>query len=312
MMYNYFVCTTYDGQNGKYKGENEMKKEMKKWLCGASALVMCIMLAGCGHEHTWTEATCTEPKTCSVCGETEGEALGHTWVEATCAEAKHCSVCGETEGEALEHTLTEANYQQAATCEVCGQTEGEPLQADFELYGCTYVSELDKEYPFVNQCYDSNDELTNGKITFSDYKTFISDENHEELEGYEWKSVVCTVVFDDDNASKYGQNGVGVVTGDYYSIDLGLDNEINYNGIVYSDYISNRENLTSEWIERDDGTAYYVSKWQFDFRVPIGYDGVVISIMNHETREKFTGSIETLEDALLYLLDENTINFRLM
>ncbi len=28
--------------------------------------------------HTWTPATCTAPKTCSVCGATEGDALGHT------------------------------------------------------------------------------------------------------------------------------------------------------------------------------------------------------------------------------------------
>ena len=34
------------------------------------------------HEHSWTEATCTMPKTCTVCGETEGEALGHQWSEA--------------------------------------------------------------------------------------------------------------------------------------------------------------------------------------------------------------------------------------
>ena len=42
-----------------------------------------IVLTGCGHEHEWTKATCTEPKTCTKCGETEGEALGHRWKEAT-------------------------------------------------------------------------------------------------------------------------------------------------------------------------------------------------------------------------------------
>ena len=29
------------------------------------------------HEHDWIKATCTEPKTCSICGATEGEAKGH-------------------------------------------------------------------------------------------------------------------------------------------------------------------------------------------------------------------------------------------
>ena len=29
-------------------------------------------------EHDWIEATCTDPRTCSVCDETEGSALEHT------------------------------------------------------------------------------------------------------------------------------------------------------------------------------------------------------------------------------------------
>ena len=32
--------------------------------------------------HSWTPADCETPKTCQVCGETEGEALGHDWVDA--------------------------------------------------------------------------------------------------------------------------------------------------------------------------------------------------------------------------------------
>ena len=90
-----------------------------------SVLAFIAALAGCGHKHIWMEATCTEPKTCSECGETEGEALGHTWVEATCAAPKTCSVCGETEGEALGHTWVEATYEVPKTCSVCGETEGE-------------------------------------------------------------------------------------------------------------------------------------------------------------------------------------------
>ncbi|MBQ8684321.1 MAG: hypothetical protein IJ518_07395 [Clostridia bacterium] len=49
--------------------------------------------------HTWNDATCTEPKVCSVCGATDGNSLGgHTWVAATCTDPKTCSVCGLTEG----------------------------------------------------------------------------------------------------------------------------------------------------------------------------------------------------------------------
>ena len=39
--------------------------------------------------HSWVEATCTEPKKCSVCGRTEGEPLGHTTSNGVCGR------CGE-------------------------------------------------------------------------------------------------------------------------------------------------------------------------------------------------------------------------
>ena len=54
------------------------------------------------HVCEFAPATCTAPATCE-CGATQGEALGHTWVDATCTDPKTCSVCGETEGEALGH-----------------------------------------------------------------------------------------------------------------------------------------------------------------------------------------------------------------
>ncbi|MBR4462461.1 MAG: Ig-like domain-containing protein, partial [Erysipelotrichaceae bacterium] len=37
----------------------------------------CFVTVACDHE--WTDATCTEAKTCSKCGETEGDPLGHDW-----------------------------------------------------------------------------------------------------------------------------------------------------------------------------------------------------------------------------------------
>lgn len=48
--------------------------------------------------HTWTPATCTAPKTCSVCGATEGDALGHTegteWKSDADNHWHVCSVAG--------------------------------------------------------------------------------------------------------------------------------------------------------------------------------------------------------------------------
>ena len=54
------------------------------------------------HAHSWKEATCTDPKTCTSCGSTEGQANGHTWKEATYTTPKTCTTCHTTDGSALE------------------------------------------------------------------------------------------------------------------------------------------------------------------------------------------------------------------
>ena len=51
---------------------------------------------GCGNNyyedikagHNWIDATCTSPKTCSVCKKTEGKALGHNF-----KDGRNCSRC---------------------------------------------------------------------------------------------------------------------------------------------------------------------------------------------------------------------------
>lgn len=100
---------------------------MKKYLSFALCLVLTILLVGCGHQHTWEEATCISPKICSECGETEGEALGHSWVSATCEEPETCSVCGETQGEANGHIWEAATCQHPEQCLTCGFTKDTKL-----------------------------------------------------------------------------------------------------------------------------------------------------------------------------------------
>ncbi|MBQ7768945.1 MAG: hypothetical protein IJ403_08705, partial [Oscillospiraceae bacterium] len=96
--------------------------------------------------HTWADATCTAPKTCTRCGLTEGEALGHNVVilpaiAATCletglTEGKHCDRCGETLvyreitplGDHTEEVIpgkaateTETGLTDGVKCAVCGE-----------------------------------------------------------------------------------------------------------------------------------------------------------------------------------------------
>lgn len=267
-----------------------MKKEMQKWLCGAGALAMCVMLTGCGHKHTWVEATCTEPRTCTECGETEGEPLGHTWVEATCTEPKHCSVCGETEGEPLGHTWIEANYQDPKTCSVCGATEGEPLPADFETYGLTINAEEGGTYDYVTVCSENSSKTTVGHATFSDYRIIEEDAELglEKKDGYEWRTLHVSIAFDDENANNYGMS-IGRCYENYYDIE-GWDNSsefdeetnmnhyvVNYHGTDYESTLF----YTAKWL----GWVNETNTYEYDVyvNVPIGYDGVVIGFHNSKT-----------------------------
>lgn len=109
----------------------------KKIFAVLSTLVLILLLAGCGCRHEWQDATCTAPKTCSLCEETEGEVLPHTWQDATCTAAKTCSVCNETEGAPLGHTWNEATCTEVRTCTVCQATEGEPAGHTWKAATCS-------------------------------------------------------------------------------------------------------------------------------------------------------------------------------
>lgn len=118
-----------------------MKKAISLLLSG---VLLCLCLSGCGCRHEWQDASCTEPKTCTQCGKTDGESLGHTVIEWTVTkessctehgtEAGRCTVCGaqtERETELKAHTLgdwfvleepTETkNGVRVIQCTVCGE-----------------------------------------------------------------------------------------------------------------------------------------------------------------------------------------------
>ena len=80
-------------------------------------------------DHNWTPATCTAPKTCSVCHATEGDPLGHTegteWKSDKDNHWHICTVAGcgvviETSKAAHTPDRAEATETDAVKCSVCG------------------------------------------------------------------------------------------------------------------------------------------------------------------------------------------------
>ena len=112
---------------------------MKKFCVAALTAALCLSLAACGEcKHQWKEADCENPKTCSLCGETEGKALGHDWQGGDCQNPQVCARCGK-EGQILD-THQEGEWEKTSIdvenslqnyekkCKVCG----EPLDVKSE------------------------------------------------------------------------------------------------------------------------------------------------------------------------------------
>ncbi len=162
-------------------------KKLFTWVI-LICIVLCVLLSGCGHTHEWADASCTTPKTCKECSETEGEPLGHSWKDATCTSPKTCSRCNATEGEALGHEWTDATCTDAKTCSRCGATEGDPLGHEWVEATCT-------EPKTCSRCG-----LTEGEALGHDTTGLTCTESTscsrcgEELSalGHDWKEATCT------------------------------------------------------------------------------------------------------------------------
>ena len=115
-------------------------------------------------EHVWVDADCTTPKTCSLCGATDGDALGHSYGDAVetvapdCVNAGEqesvCSVCGDVKTEtvkALGHNYVDG------VCSVCG--EAQPLEVTIETFANTGVLDGTASISW-----------TNGGFQFTSYK----------------------------------------------------------------------------------------------------------------------------------------------
>ena len=79
--------------------------------------------------HIWTQATCSSPKKCQLCGTIEGEPLEHDWGNPTCTTPRSCLVCWtvDEKSEALGHTFVNGE------CQICGD-QSEDYLADYDKY----------------------------------------------------------------------------------------------------------------------------------------------------------------------------------
>lgn len=153
----------------------------RKW--GALLLVVVLVsgcLTGCGKsageeetgcEHEWVDATCTEPKTCSLCSETEGSALGHTEGPTFCERCnanlttwdigEYTDEFKQPTGEYYAYTKVDGTFTNSAT-------NGSPLTA--------YVQVSNSGFDFL--LYEYKSSLVDGTYSTGNvYSISVLDQN---------------------------------------------------------------------------------------------------------------------------------------
>ncbi|MBR4626506.1 MAG: hypothetical protein IKO47_02155 [Ruminococcus sp.] len=105
------TCKDCGATEGKAKGHTWVEATCDK----AKTCSVCGKTDGQPQGHKYDKSKiCTEDAVCERCGKTI-KAAGHKWKDATCTAPKTCTVCGATEGGALGHA-PENGY-----CKRCGE-----------------------------------------------------------------------------------------------------------------------------------------------------------------------------------------------
>ena len=126
--------------------------------------------------HNWEDATCTVPKTCTSCKETQGAALGHNWNPATKNTPKTCSVCQTIDQQdeiiknwfVSQYNLAQIQYiSSLETNKAQKQNEITKLELDIDYQLNIYTQERSsilKRYP---PCETRNIMLTNAQQNYA-------------------------------------------------------------------------------------------------------------------------------------------------
>lgn len=222
-----------------------------------AALAVCFFTV-----HIWEEATCTEPRTCTICGKTEGEENGHSWSKATCTEPKVCKDCGISDGEAKGHDWAEATCTTPKTCKACGETKGDVSGHQWKSATCT-------EPETCKSCGETKG-TANGhqwkNATCTTAKTCsVCNKTEGAPLGHSWKAATyntpktctrCNVT--EGKALGYLEN----VTGDLESVHLG---NCNTHALVFDTPLRNCSGFTLNF-EVSFNSNSYANEWKLYYR----------------------------------------------
>ena len=218
---------------------NHMKNKIATALI---SLLLVAVIGGCGNSAASNDQvnTSTEEAPAEAEAPSECEVNGHDFEDATCALPKTCKICGATEGTTLEHQWGLRTVESAKTCSVCGETEGEPISvttlelntksgdSDIFVFGNGYVSYAwDNEYNNVYlSIYDNSNNLIESRHYSYDGESSAVDLKCDRINNELYLCILGMVLDDDtdigasdNNSAIIGPNGETIWSSENWSTD---------------------------------------------------------------------------------------------
>ncbi len=271
-----------------------MRKELTKILLIATAL----LLVACGkeeksdgptavisskpdaHEHQWIEASCVEPRTCIICGATEGGTIDHDWFEATCYMPKTCKYCGLEEGDMIDHEWTRKGIVVPSVCTMCGLSDGcLPNYFDehgIHLEGPIHANVMDEAPQTFEQQYILLNERNVSDFVVKTAQTDVSVYSNPDYEDDTKMiyNIVLGINFEYNDPSRPSSFASTTIADLYTGVELEKKVSRNTDQDQYSAVIE------VEGVEYELSWTEYTNDYSktFSFTVPAEYKGLVLSI----------------------------------
>lgn len=166
--------------------------------------------------------------------------------------------------------------------------KGEKTVSGLAAAGFTEYMEVGVPYAYTTGTSDDPAITTIGEAIVTSYEIFDSAEGYPAQEGYEWRVVKMEVRFYDENTSTYGCR-YAATTDDYYNSALSTDTfellEETDSYDLYAYHIQHDGQETEaycyystfwgDWYIGAAGNDEIIRYIQWDYLVPVGYDGSV-------------------------------------
>ena len=281
------------------------------------AVTTVAMIAGCGKAQETASGNAEET---AQTQETTGDNADGAEQEPEIADGNgNAAGAAQTQEPECAHEWVEATYAAPKTCKLCGDTEGEPKQSYFDEHG---VSVPDGPVNCIVDYiyYNLNDPETYCRVGDAVYTQTDCYAEPVDEEGYQNVYLTLTLALQPgcyyDAAENieylnFTASGVGVYdwytgrklparsTSDddaqEYAVTLDIDG-VSYE-VSYSMQISWEQ---GNWVydETRNGTSSMTGTFQYVFRIPEGYDGLVCSVCPwREYEEPDTETVSGLDEA---------------